>query len=116
DQPIHAPQSDAPTLENLPARLGNARNQPLRSQLTESQARHLEAANKSTPTSGNLASVHYASRTGVTRQLGKAGIVFLRLQLCAKRGVLLHRRAFAFITIDPGGLGHKRVLTIMPAP
>ena len=56
-------------LENLPTRLGYARNQALRSQLTEGQARHLEPANESTPASGNFASVHYARRTGVTRQL-----------------------------------------------
>src|SRR6266576_3171331 len=116
DLPIHAPHSDAPALENLPARLGYARNQALQSQFTESKTRNLKSANKCTPTTSDFAPVHYARRAGVTRQLGKPGIVLLRLQLRAQRGVLLHRRAFAFIAIDPGSFGHKRVPTIMPAP
>src|SRR5581483_2686481 len=81
DRPGHASHSNTPTAENLPARLGYARNQALRSQLTKSQARYLEAANKSAPASSNLASIHDTRRTGVTRQLRKAGIVLFRLQL-----------------------------------
>src|SRR5207237_8004379 len=95
------------TRENSPARPAYASNQALRGQLTESQTRHLKPANKSAPATGNLASVYDTRRTSVTRQLTKAGIVLFRLQLSAQRGVLLYRRAFAFIAIDPGGLGHK---------
>src|SRR2546430_388563 len=40
----------------------------------------------------------------------RGGELFLRL-----RGVFFHRCALSLIAINPGSLGHKEVLTIMPA-
>src|SRR6266480_953811 len=64
---------------NLPAGLGHARDEPLRSQFTKRQTRHFEAANKSAAAAGNFAPVDHARRAGVTRQLREGSIVFFRL-------------------------------------
>src|SRR5438445_1073447 len=101
--------------KNLPTRLGYARDQTLRSPFTKSEPRHLEPANKAAPAPGDFAAVNHSGGAGVTRQLRESGIVFFRLQLRAHRSVFFHRCALALITINPGSLSHKEVLTIMPA-
>ena len=85
----------------LPARLGYARDEPLRRQLAEGKPRNLEPANKGAPAPGDFAAVHDAGRAGIARQLGEAGVILLRFQLSAQGGMLLHRRAFAFVAINP---------------
>src|SRR5262249_25247114 len=100
---------------SLPAGLGYARDESLRSQLTKSEARHLEAANKGAATTGDFTAVYDTRWTGITRQLCEAGIIFLRFQLGAQSGIFLCSCALALITIDPGSFSHDEALTIMPA-
>src|ERR1051326_743392 len=92
----------------LPAGLGYARDEPLRSQLAKGESRHLEPPNKGTAAPGDLASVHHTSWAGITRQARQAGIVFFRLQLRADCGVFSHRLALPLVAIDPGSLGHRK--------
>ena len=91
----------------LPARLRHARDEPLRSKLAKSETRNLEAANEGAAAARHLAAIYHPRRAGIARQLRETGIILLRLQLGAHRGVFLHRRALAVVAIDPGGLGHK---------
>src|SRR6266513_2793914 len=98
----------------LPARLGYARNQALGRQLTESETRQFEAADKRAAAARHFATVHNTRRTGIARQLRQAGIVLLRFQLSPQRSIFLHRRALAFIAINPGSLGHKKRLNLVP--
>ena len=41
-------------------------------------------------------------------KLREAGVVFLRFELGAQRGVFLYRRTLAFIAVNPGHLCHKK--------
>ena len=100
---------------SLPAGLGYTRDEPLRSQFTKSETRHLEPANESAATPGNFASVNDTRGTGVTRELRERGIILLRLQLGAPSGIFFYRRAFSLIAINPGSLGHNEVRTITSA-
>ena len=98
---------------NLPARLGYARDESLRSQLSESQTRNLESTNETTPATGHLAAIDDPGGAGVTGQLAETGVILFRLQLGPQGGILLHRRAFACVAIDPGHFGHRRTPNVM---
>src|SRR5882762_7843938 len=98
------PKSD---LWSLPAGLRHARDQSLRGELAKRQPRDLEPANERAAAARHFATVHHPRRAGVARKLGQTGIIFLRFELGAERGVFLHRLALALIAIDPGHLCHK---------
>src|SRR4030095_2463742 len=110
-QPAAGPRRLARWL-TLPARLSYARDQSLRRQLTESEPRYLESANKTAAAACDFAPVYHTRGTGVAWQLCKAGIILFRLQLGTERSVLLYRRAFALVAINPGSLSHREVLTL----
>lgn len=65
----------------LPARLCHAGNHPCGSELTECDARHLEATQVSAATSGQNTAVYETGWACVTRKHRKTDIVFLLLQL-----------------------------------
>src|SRR5437773_1332889 len=79
---------------NLPARLGYARDEPLRGQLAEREPRNLEPPNEGTPAPGDFAAVYHSHRAGIAWQLRETGVILFRLQLSAQSSVFLHRRAF----------------------
>src|SRR5207248_8082564 len=91
----------------LPTGLRHARDQSLRGELAKRQARDFEPADERAAAARDFATVHDPRRAGVTRELGQTGVILLRLELGAERGVFLHRRALAFIAINPGCLCHK---------
>src|SRR5437660_7463599 len=86
------PKSD---LWNLPAGLRHARDQSLGGELAKGQPRDFEPANKCTAAAGHFTTVHHSRRAGVARKLRQTGVILLRFELGAERGVFLHRRAFA---------------------
>src|SRR5437762_13953134 len=67
----------------LPARLGYARDEPLRRQLAEGKPRNLEPPHQGAPARGDFAAVHDAGRAGIARQLGEARVRPRRLRLSA---------------------------------
>src|SRR5437868_6911244 len=95
------------TAKNLPAGLRYARNEALGSELAESQPGNLEPADKGAAAAGHLAAINDPRWAGVPRKLGQASIVLPRLELSSQGGVLLDRRAFTLISIDPGHFRHK---------
>ena len=113
---MHAQHPSIDLRSILPARLGYARDEPLGRQLTKCETRHLEAAVKRAAAPRHFATVHYTRWAGIARQLRETGVILFRFQLGAQRGVLFYRCAFAFIPINPGGLGHKRTLTVEMMP
>src|SRR5438132_13901062 len=113
---MHAQHPSIDPRSILPARLGYARDEPLGRQLTKCETRHLEAAVKRAAATRHCATVHYTRWAGVARQRRETGVILFRFQLGAQSGVLFHRCAFAFIAINPGGLGHKRTLTVEVMP
>jgi hypothetical protein len=96
------------TLESLPAGLSYARDQALGGELAKSEPGDPEPANKGAAAAGYLTPIDHSRRTGVTGQLGQPGVILFRLKLCPHGGILLRRRALAFVTINPGGLCHKK--------
>src|SRR6266567_6651647 len=94
-------------LWNLPAGLRHARNQTLRGELAKRQPRDFEPANERAAAARHFATVHYPRRAGVARKLRQTGVILLRFEFGAERGVFLHRRALAFVAINPGCLCHK---------
>src|ERR1051326_3316763 len=91
----------------LPAGLRHARDQSLRGELAKREPRDFEPANERAAAARHFATVHHSRRAGVARKLRQAGVIFLRLELSAERGVFLHRLALAFVAINPGCLCHK---------
>src|ERR1700730_5433223 len=91
----------------LPARLRHARDQALRGEFAKRQPRDFEPANERAAAARHFATVHHPRRAGVARKLRQTGVILLRFELGAERGVLLHRRALTFVAIDPGCLCHK---------
>lgn len=59
------------------------------------------------PTAGDLAAIDEAGRACVTRKLAERGVVFFRLQFCAKSGILIHRLLLALIALEPCFLCHR---------
>src|ERR1700722_9018367 len=92
------------TSRKLPAGLGHARNQSLRGQFAKSKPGNLEPANERPPAAGNLAAIHDAGRACIAWKLRQASVILLRFELRPQRGIFLHRRTFAVISIDPGCL------------
>src|SRR5207244_2577144 len=91
----------------LPAGLRHARDQSLRGKLAKRQPRDFEPADERAAAARDFATVHDPRRAGVAGELGQTGVILLRLELGPERGVFLHRRALAFIAINPGCLCHK---------
>src|SRR6267378_1146079 len=98
------PKSD---LWSLPAGLRHARDQSLRGELAKRQPRDLEPANERAAAARHFATVHHPRRASVAGKLRQTGVILLRLELGADRGVFLHRRALALVAINPGCFCHK---------
>src|SRR5712691_3766177 len=98
------PKSD---LWNLPAGLRHARDQALQGELAKREPRDFKPANERAASARHFATVDHSRRAGIARKLRQTGVILLRLELGADRGVFLHRRALAFIAINPGCLCHK---------
>src|SRR5947209_8487852 len=73
----------------------------------EASSRNVEPADERAAAAGYFATVHHPRRAGIARKLRQTGVILLRFKLRAKRGVFLHRRAFACVAINPGCLCHK---------
>jgi len=95
------------TAESLPAGLRYARNEALGSEFTESQARKLKPADEGAAASGHLATIDDPGRAGIPRKLGQTSVILLCLELSPDGGVLLDRRAFTLISVNPGHFRHK---------
>src|SRR6266478_5302745 len=91
----------------LPAGLRHAWDESLRGELAKRQPRDFEPPDERAAAAGHFATVHHPRRAGVARKLRQTGVILLRFELGTERGVFLHRRAFAFVAINPGCLCHK---------
>src|SRR6267378_351591 len=116
-----AHQSDAtwhpnPPSNRLPARFGNAGNQSAGRQLAEGEAGNLKPADKGTAATGYLTTVNNSRWTRVTRQLRKASVIFLCLELCPQRSIFLGCIALALVAVDPGGFRHKGTRKVAEKP
>src|SRR5688572_5973894 len=85
----------------LPARFRHSRDQARQRGFTERQARTIELANIPMPPPAHRAAIHQARRARVARQLGQSGVIFLRLQLGAERGIFLYRLLLALVALKP---------------
>src|SRR5256885_14531635 len=92
------PKSD---LWILPAGLRHARDQSLRGELAKREPRDFESANEGAAAARYFATGHHSGRAGVARKLRQTGVILLRLELSAERGVFLHRLALAVVAIYP---------------
>src|SRR5437588_3672380 len=102
---IQHPKTREP--EFLPARFGHTRDEPVRGEFPESQARNLEAANKRAAAAAHFATIDHPRGAGIARKLRETHVIFLRLQLSTQGRVFFHGRAFAVVAIDPGRFRHK---------
>src|SRR5437660_1560775 len=93
--------------EFLPARFGHTRDEPVRGEFPESQARNLEAANKRAAAAAHFAAIDHPRGAGIARKLRETHVIFLRLQLSTQGRVFFHGRAFAVVAINPGRFRHK---------
>ena len=96
----------------LPARLNDAGNEPLRSELTECETGDLEPPNEGAAPAADFATIDYPRGARVPGKLGETGIVLLGLELSAQGGILFDRSAFPLVTIDPGRFRHKERRTL----
>src|SRR5260370_32899230 len=76
----------------------------MRGEIAKRQPRDFEPADERAAAAGHFATVHHPRRAGIARKLRQTGVILLRFELGAKRGVFLHRRAFAFVAINPACL------------
>src|ERR1039457_2191205 len=92
----------------LPTGLRYSRNESVQRGFAERQSRHPELAPVATAAAAHRAAVHHARGAGVARQLRQTGVVALRLQFGADRGVFFHRFFFAVVPLYPCFLGHNK--------
>src|SRR4051812_6420871 len=85
----------------LPARFRYAWDQAVQRRFTEREARRGEFAKVTATASAHFAAVHQADRARVFRELRETGVILLRLQFSAQRGVFLHRRGFPLVALNP---------------
>src|SRR3954462_8716411 len=85
----------------LPARFRYARDQAVERRFTKREARRGEFAKVPTTASAHFAAVHQADRARILRELCQSGVILLRLQFSAQRGVLLDRRGLPLVALNP---------------
>src|ERR1051326_3412471 len=88
---IRVNMSEIGSVIALPACFGHSWNQPVQRGFAKGQARETEFAQKTVAASAHRTTIDQTAGAGVTRELGQAGIVFLRLQFRANGGILFHR-------------------------
>jgi hypothetical protein len=94
--------------KKLPARLNDAWDEPIRREFAESEARNFETPDESATPAAHFATVYHPRWARISGKLAKAGIVLLGLELGAHGSILLDRRAFPLVTIDPGHFRHRK--------
>ncbi len=92
----------------LPAGFRYTRDQTLGRELAKGEPRDLESPNEGAAAARHQATVHHTCRAGVARKLSQTGVIFLRFELGAQRGIFLYRIALPLIAINPGHLCHKK--------
>ena len=110
----------------LPARFGHTRDEPVRGEFSERQARNLEPANERPAAAADFATIDHPGGAGIAGKLRQAHVIFLRLELSTQRRVFFHGRALAFVAIilfrlPAGDLVPERIVelgaqTYLPPP
>src|SRR5438067_8435603 len=96
-----------PASKALPARFGDARDQPFGGKLPKGQAGNLKPANEGTTAARDFATVYDPGWAGIARKLRETLVIFFCLQLGAQGRMLLHGRSLTVVAIYPGHFRHK---------
>src|ERR1051325_5170296 len=96
-----------PARKALPARFGNARDQPFGGKLTKCQAGNLKAANESSTASRDFATVYHPGWARIAWKLRETVVIFFPLQLGSQCRVFLRGCSLPVVAIYPGHFRHK---------
>ena len=94
-------------MKALPARFGDARDQPFGGKLPKGQAGNLKPANEGTTAARDFATVYDPGWAGIAWKLQKTLVIFFRLQLGSQCRVFLRSRSLTVVAIYPGHFRHK---------